>query len=282
MSLDLSKLEKVRPLTNGGVEARCPACAEAGHDHKGEHLIIKPDGRFGCCANPKDRQHRKRIFALAGDTARRSIKVKPAVAVPMAAITSDVFGRLGRLFPSPATPDQISDGSDGVNEVQLDSALARTPRTGCSESNQNERGESRTFRTPQYPYTCGEKDIDMDTGIKVQGVAVGASEASELLLGLEFEKGVRSVREGKGAEQPPKAAGQQGRMPYLTPGGVLGIPFDSPERFHWWKGGQSIAETRAEVESWMAAARNYGSGPALEQRQDQGTNMSSPRQGERE
>ena len=73
---------------------------------------------------------------------------------------------------------------------------------------------------------------------------MGVSAPSELSPPLmESAKGVRSVR-----------------MPYLTPGGVLGIPFESPERFHWWKGGQSIAETRAEVESWMATARKDGHG----------------------
>jgi hypothetical protein len=24
-------------------------------------------------------------------------------------------------------------------------------------------------------------------------------------------------------------------LPFLTPGGDLSIPFDSPERYHWWK-----------------------------------------------
>ncbi len=264
MSLDLAKLEKVRPLANGSVEARCPACAEGGHDRKGEHLLIKPDGRFGCCANPKDREHRKRIFALAGDMSPRNIKIKPAaVKVANPAVISGILGRLGRLFPSPPEPDQISDASDGANEVQPDSALVRTLRTGYSNSNETERGKSRTLRTPQYSFTCREKNGDGDGCIKIQGVPVGASEASELPLGVEFEKGVRGAREGKGAEQTPKTAGQEGRMPYLTPGGVLGIPFDSPERYHWWKGGQSSAETRAEVESWMAAARKEDDCAAL-------------------
>ena len=65
MSLDPKKLEKVRELANGGMKARCPACAEGGHDRSGEHLRIYPDGRFGCAVFPKDREHRKRIFALA-------------------------------------------------------------------------------------------------------------------------------------------------------------------------------------------------------------------------
>ena len=25
------------------------------------------------------------------------------------------------------------------------------------------------------------------------------------------------------------------RLPFLTAGGDLSIPFDSPERYHWWK-----------------------------------------------
>ena len=66
MSLDVAKLEKVRELAGGLVQARCPACAEGGHDRTGEHLRIYPDGRFGCCVHPKDGEHRKRIWALAG------------------------------------------------------------------------------------------------------------------------------------------------------------------------------------------------------------------------
>jgi hypothetical protein len=39
------------------------------------------------------------------------------------------------------------------------------------------------------------------------------------------------------------------RLPCLTPGGDLVIPFDSPERYHWWKpGGQSAERTRAELD----------------------------------
>ena len=64
----------------------------------------------------------------------------------------------------------------------------------------------------------------------------------ETLMFKDSENGVLSVL----------AAPKKKRLPYLTPGGVLGIPFDSSERFHWWKGGQSIATTRAEVERWMA------------------------------
>lgn len=66
MSLDLSKLQCLADAADGGKQARCPACAELGQDRKGEHLRIYTDGRFGCCVHPKNLEHRKRIFALAG------------------------------------------------------------------------------------------------------------------------------------------------------------------------------------------------------------------------
>lgn len=52
---------------------------------------------------------------------------------------------------------------------------------------------------------------------------------------------------------PPVAAGE--RLPFLTAGGDLSIPFDSPERYHWWKGGQSVASTRVEVLARIEAKR---------------------------
>lgn len=65
MALDSSKLEKVS-RRNDRIIARCPACAEAGGDTKGEHLIVYPDGRFGCALYPGDNEHRRRIWQLAG------------------------------------------------------------------------------------------------------------------------------------------------------------------------------------------------------------------------
>jgi len=52
--------------------------------------------------------------------------------------------------------------------------------------------------------------------------------------------------------EPPSAAGE--RLPFLTAGGDLSIPFDSPERYHWWRGGQSVAETLLEVKERMKNA----------------------------
>ena len=39
--------------------------------------------------------------------------------------------------------------------------------------------------------------------------------------------------------------------PSITPGGDLRIPFNSPEKYHWWKGGDrlTLEQTRAEIET---------------------------------
>lgn len=37
-------------------------------------------------------------------------------------------------------------------------------------------------------------------------------------------------------------------QPYLDYSGTLVIPFSSDRRYHWWNGGQSIAETLKEIE----------------------------------
>jgi hypothetical protein len=48
-------------------------------------------------------------------------------------------------------------------------------------------------------------------------------------------------------------------MPFLTPGGTLSIPHDSPERYHWWKlDGQRlhVKEILAEVLARQKEAEN--------------------------
>ena len=44
-----------------------------------------------------------------------------------------------------------------------------------------------------------------------------------------------------------ESTGKALRVPYLTAGGTLVIPFDSDPKYHWWKTGQSVEQTRAEV-----------------------------------
>jgi hypothetical protein len=98
VSLDLSKLRKLRELGEGMWQTRCPACAEAGQDRKGEHLRISADGKFGCCVFPGDRGHRKRIFALAGDHGPKAIRLRVVQVQPGAPLRLDLLGRLGHVF----------------------------------------------------------------------------------------------------------------------------------------------------------------------------------------
>ena len=111
MSLELSRLENVR-VRSGKTIARCPACAEAGCDQKGEHLVINADGRFGCVVYPSDsadaKEHRKQIFALCGDREIKPLTVRPSRLGRLgrvvkgrsagSALKTGILGRLGRVF----------------------------------------------------------------------------------------------------------------------------------------------------------------------------------------
>ena len=43
-------------------------------------------------------------------------------------------------------------------------------------------------------------------------------------------------------------------MPCIEPDGNLVIPFDSDPKYHWWKGGQSVEETIAELKQKKSEA----------------------------
>ena len=64
--IDAEQLQNAKARGNK-IVARCPACAEAGNDKAGNHLIIYKDGRFGCVAFAGDKAHRQRIAELVGD-----------------------------------------------------------------------------------------------------------------------------------------------------------------------------------------------------------------------
>lgn len=49
--------------------------------------------------------------------------------------------------------------------------------------------------------------------------------------------------------------GRRLRLPYITAGGDLVIPFDSDPKYHWWKGGQSVKQTLAELQGRLGAER---------------------------
>lgn len=223
MSLDVAKLEKVRGLAGGIVQARCPACAEGGNDRSGEHLRIYPDGRFGCCVHPKDGEHRKRIWALAG----RKLRLSPAASVSLrlkhsggtavsqsvkAGLTSFVRGTFGTEKGGLVSPSAIG---------------AATADLKTSESG-----------------THGAAIVMLRACARVESTTANIDTGDFLERQRDFGSAVLAVP----VVPPPSAAGE--RLPFLTAGGDLSIPFDSPERYHWWKldGVRlSVAETLAEV-----------------------------------
>ena len=200
MSLDVKKLERARELGNGVIQARCPACASGGGDKAGEHLRIYPDGRFGCCVHPKDREHRRQIFALAGERVRRGFQVRVAQKQPSASFQS-VAESLASFSRTLRTPVFKSDSKDVKSNEDL-----RTLRTG---------------------------NLKLRAYVEKENIHMGTRACTY----RNSEIGVLSVLSSQTSEQ----------LPYLLADGTLVIPFDSPERYHWWKSGQSVSQTRREI-----------------------------------
>jgi hypothetical protein len=135
MSLDISKLENVR-MRGDKTIARCPACAEAGHDEKCEHLVINADRSFGCVVYPGDseeaKEHRRRIVALCGDRKIKPLSVHPAGLGRLGrpnqsqlageALKTGLLGRLGRRFQ---THLETGVNNNDTPERQLDDSARR-------------------------------------------------------------------------------------------------------------------------------------------------------------
>jgi hypothetical protein len=165
MSLEVLRLENVR-VRGGKTIARCPACGEAGHDQKGEHLVINAHGRFGCVVYPGDsadaKEHRKRIFALCGDR-----EIKPLI------VRSPNVGRLGRVNQSQSAGQPLKTGVLGrlgrVFETHLEREREPTDRenrnTDEHQRNDCEKGVlavlSDQTATPQRPLSERERDLLM-------------------------------------------------------------------------------------------------------------------------
>ena len=46
-------------------------------------------------------------------------------------------------------------------------------------------------------------------------------------------------------------------VPFIDATGVLVIPFDCPKKYHWWKGGQTVQETLAELGASEETMKKY-------------------------
>lgn len=215
MSLDLAKLELKRDLPGGVVQARCPACAESGGDRKGEHLRVYPDGRFGCCVHPKDGEHRKRIFALAGCRKPRAFSVRVA------------------KLPNAAGCQSVKAALAGERVGTLGTAKSGLVAACPSSANGGE------LDLPGFG-TLGTVNLKLracargDTPNSIEELKDSETAVPSVLLAVLPD----------GHQSPEK-------LPYLTAAGTLVIPFDSPERYHWWKpDGErlTVTQIRRELE----------------------------------
>jgi hypothetical protein len=229
MSLDVRLLEKVRELANGVIQARCPACAEGGRDRTGEHLRLYPDGRFGCCVHPRDREHRKRIFALAGDKSSRSFTVKIASGNPSANPARSVRSALTTFPGTLGTPvfESVSSDKEPSQASQDQKRLADLSFGTLGTPISHLRAYAREEEDSRHDHTHTYKDFE-------NAVPSVPSEKVEPTVPTDTAESESSV-------QTPEI------LPYITPAGDLVIPFASPARYHWWKGGQSVAQTKAEA-----------------------------------
>lgn len=230
MSLDISKLENVKEK-HSHIRARCPACAEQGHDHKGNHLSIDEQGRFTCVLYPGEggKCHRKRIFELTGIKGhmKKSIKIK----VPKCKLNQNKtslftdsdnhnLGRLGRV-----------NHTRGESAVICKNILGRL---------------GRLFITP--PYIDLKKNNNNKKEYEIAVPAVPNETEGDC-----HATPTKSIDETMNLDQtawPP---------PYINKSGTLVIPFNSDPKYHWWNGGQSIRDTLRELGASDEIIRKYKS-----------------------
>ena len=167
MSLDTKRLEAVRPLAGGGLQARCPACAEHGADTAGEHLRVRPDGRFGCCVHPKDRERRKRIFALAGTAGLRKFTVR--VAVTKESATASVAGVLRGTFGKGAAEPVRGEGCMEA-AATLEAGTSGTPFSRPRTHRKNEM-EAHMCKDVAGTVPCVPEDRDRKGGDEAGPIA---------------------------------------------------------------------------------------------------------------
>jgi hypothetical protein len=137
---------------------------------------------------------------------------------------SGILSQIAQALNRSTAGKNASDASDGGQAIR-------------SETTVNDDANSRTLRT-SFLYSRGyikKEEINTYT----------------LKEFCEPVRNVRAVETGEVALNTPKNQGNgiqpTEKLPYLTPAGDLVIPFDSPERYHYWKHGQSPEETRAEI-----------------------------------
>jgi hypothetical protein len=135
MSLDIKKLERVSEKPDGKITARCPACAVAGGDKKGEHLVVFADGKFGCVKFPGDSEHRNQVYSLAGEGKKRThlavkLAVKPSTIPKVSAVMNlaafpRFSGKVKRAWLHKQSDPPNSDKPEAEENPQLEFAFMK-------------------------------------------------------------------------------------------------------------------------------------------------------------
>ena len=225
MGLQIDLLEKLRTIDGGRIQARCPACAESGGDTKGQHLVVYPNGSFGCCIYPGDKQHRRQIFALVGKkksipviTVRKASRDQPARQWTSVSVTM--------TLPAPPTAANPELPVPSVPEMKSGNRLPPAGTLG-------------TLISYSRAHT-GREGITCAPYIEGRGVLPVPS-VPEPSNNKDSETPVPSV--------PNQSLALKGPRLFIDSSGGLVIPSNSPARYHYWKGGQSVDETLNEIQS---------------------------------
>lgn len=191
MGLNFDKLERLKRRGSNTI-ARCPACAEAGSDRKGEHLFINNNGQFGCVLYPGQdgQQHRQRIFELAGLSAEQTIR-KPkhkyfGIKSPTSfeqteqkVIQKDILGQLGHIKSTHARKN--------LKNIYKDNAQEDCPNTDPSVPTMEQRVSSNSAFTPKEQQLLTGIDSESWEKIRVikdlfNGTVVSVKDNKETVL----------------------------------------------------------------------------------------------------
>ncbi len=151
--INLQKLKRMKQKADK-IEAQCPACAAAGADSTGNHLVVFPDGRFACVANPESKEHNALIMKLVGD---RSSAPLPQLQIHREIIKESVvlmkigkLGHLGREKPTSVEPECVQQPVEpSCAELAVERPTSPTSPLGVQESNSSSQeitiAEARRF-----------------------------------------------------------------------------------------------------------------------------------------
>lgn len=140
MGLKIEMLVGAKTKGDGSIEAQCPACAATGGDTDERHLIVFPDGAYGCVAYQGDTVHNKEIYSIVGEKTQRApvvVKVRKAAPNPPKNNAKEVLkklrptstgkpGDLGAILQYYACVREEKT-SDTVNTDTINSTIENTP-----------------------------------------------------------------------------------------------------------------------------------------------------------